>query len=243
MNKLDGQHGQVVLMFIFCLFTLLIVILLPGSRFKKIMWQHDVFVLNQAKTSLIAWTASRYSNNEGQHKKMRLREMVMPDKESPHAKKGVGIQDSTVRIGRLPWKTLGIPPLLDSHGEFLWYTVSGRFRDNSRYKKTLSCHNLKQFHLYDSKLSIPVIAEDIVAVVIAPHQSLIGQTRHTLLQQTLAHQYIEAGPHSISRQHYYHFIHGEQVENGRIVSNDSVGVVMCRALEKVLHRREARELE
>lgn len=28
-------------------------------------------------------------------------------------------------IGRLPWRTLGLPPLRDGHGECLWYAVSG----------------------------------------------------------------------------------------------------------------------
>lgn len=31
-------------------------------------------------------------------------------------------------IGRLPWKSLGLPPLRDGHGECLWYAVSGTFK-------------------------------------------------------------------------------------------------------------------
>jgi hypothetical protein len=37
-----------------------------------------------------------------------------------------------VRIGRLPWKTLGIPDLRDGDGERLWYAVSNNFKNNSR---------------------------------------------------------------------------------------------------------------
>lgn len=37
------------------------------------------------------------------------------------------------RIGRLPWKTLGLPDLRDGHGERLWYAVS------TRYKGLLNC--------------------------------------------------------------------------------------------------------
>src|SRR5438034_8832924 len=37
------------------------------------------------------------------------------------------------RLGRLPWKTLGIPDLRDGHGERLWYAVS------SKYKGLLNC--------------------------------------------------------------------------------------------------------
>jgi hypothetical protein len=37
------------------------------------------------------------------------------------------------RLGRLPWKTLGLPDLRDGHGERLWYAVS------SRHKGLLNC--------------------------------------------------------------------------------------------------------
>ena len=37
------------------------------------------------------------------------------------------------RLGRLPWKTLGLPDVRDGHGERLWYAVS------TRYKGLLNC--------------------------------------------------------------------------------------------------------
>ena len=37
------------------------------------------------------------------------------------------------RLGRLPWKTLGLPPLADGDGEMLWYAVS------TKYKGLLNC--------------------------------------------------------------------------------------------------------
>ena len=33
-------------------------------------------------------------------------------------------------IGRLPWKTFGLPDLRDGSGERLWYALSPNFRDN-----------------------------------------------------------------------------------------------------------------
>ena len=41
-----------------------------------------------------------------------------------------GSKDVTV-IGRLPWKTLELPPLRDGDGECLWYAVSGTFKNNT----------------------------------------------------------------------------------------------------------------
>jgi hypothetical protein len=34
-------------------------------------------------------------------------------------------------IGRVPWRTLGLPDLRDANGERLWYALSPNFRDNS----------------------------------------------------------------------------------------------------------------
>lgn len=42
-----------------------------------------------------------------------------------------GSKDSNAQ-GRLPWKTLGLPPLYDEAGECLWYIVSGRAKNNPK---------------------------------------------------------------------------------------------------------------
>src|SRR5260370_9308868 len=44
-----------------------------------------------------------------------------------------GDSGQSERLGRLPWKTLGLPDLRDGHGERLWYAVS------SKYKGLLNC--------------------------------------------------------------------------------------------------------
>lgn len=36
------------------------------------------------------------------------------------------------RLGRLPWRTLGLPDLRDGDGERLWYAVSNNFKNNTR---------------------------------------------------------------------------------------------------------------
>ncbi|HEX7813252.1 MAG TPA: hypothetical protein VF460_15200 [Burkholderiales bacterium] len=36
------------------------------------------------------------------------------------------------RLGRLPWRTLGLPDLRDGDGERLWYAVSNNFKENTR---------------------------------------------------------------------------------------------------------------
>lgn len=44
-----------------------------------------------------------------------------------------GDSGQSQRLGRLPWKTLGLPDLRDAYGERLWYAVS------SKYKGLLNC--------------------------------------------------------------------------------------------------------
>ena len=43
-----------------------------------------------------------------------------------------GSTGQAARLGRLPWKTLGLPDLRDGSGERLWYAVSNRFKNNTR---------------------------------------------------------------------------------------------------------------
>lgn len=85
--------------------------------------QYNAKVLAQAKNALIAFAvASR--NAPGQ--------LPCPDRT------GDGFQDScgnaagttgqNFRIGRLPWKDLGIEELKDSEGQVLWYAVSNNFK-------------------------------------------------------------------------------------------------------------------
>jgi hypothetical protein len=92
-----------------------------------------------------------------------------------------GSVDVTV-IGRLPWKSLGIPPLRDASGECLWYAVSGNFKTGS--SKTNDLLNR------DTNGLIEVMAADgtgfvagasprqrAVAVVFSPGAILPGQDR------------------------------------------------------------------
>ncbi len=43
-----------------------------------------------------------------------------------------GSTGQALRLGLLPWKTLGLPDLRDGNGERLWYAVSNNFKSNTR---------------------------------------------------------------------------------------------------------------
>ncbi|MEX0959677.1 MAG: hypothetical protein WDZ63_10365 [Burkholderiales bacterium] len=93
-----------------------------------------------------------------------------------------GARDVT-SIGRLPWKTLGLPALRDSANECLWYAVSGNFKSGTK------SHLLN----WDSNALIEVLAPDgttrlagssptnrAAAVIFGPGAVLPGQDRSTV---------------------------------------------------------------
>ena len=93
-----------------------------------------------------------------------------------------GIAQSTVTptpgscpsyIGRLPWKTLGLPDLRDGSGERLWYALSPNFRD---YVTLNPINSDTQGSLTISGSST---ANNVIAIVFSPGSTLSGQSRST----------------------------------------------------------------
>lgn len=81
------------------------------------------------------------------------------------------------RIGRLPWKTLGLSDLRDGSGERLWYAVSTNFKNSSRSGTlnsdtvgTITVRNSAGIVIYDATLDTGV-----AAVIIAPGDVLQRQ--------------------------------------------------------------------
>lgn len=76
-------------------------------------------------------------------------------------------------VGRLPWKTLGLPDLRDSSGERLWYALSRSLRDDDSAQPINSVDTPGQISVVGSAPAV-----DIAAVVIAPGNALPGQIRN-----------------------------------------------------------------
>lgn len=89
-----------------------------------------------------------------------------------------GTTDSPV-IGRLPWRTLGLPPPRDSSGECLWYAVSGTFKNNPP-TGILNWDTIGQFVIQDETGAIITGATAETrpaAVIFSPRTALAGQDR------------------------------------------------------------------
>ena len=99
------------------------------------------------------------------------------------------------RLGRLPWKTLGLPDLRDGHGERLWYAVSTRHKGLLNCAASAECRDMAPASalgtitvrdpngaiLHDGAAMDPANAADggAAAVVIAPGPALVRIDGHS----------------------------------------------------------------
>lgn len=101
------------------------------------------------------------------------------------------------RLGRLPWKTLGLPDLRDGSGERLWYAVSNNFKNNTR--TICNNSNLTGCLNSDTPGTISIFASDgtltndagvagtgVVAVIIAPGEALQRTDKSTTQNRSIA---------------------------------------------------------
>lgn len=95
--------------------------------------------------------------------------------------------DGQTVIGRLPWRTLGLPALKDAGSECLWYVVSGSWKQaGSSTAAMINPDSNGQLQLVS--VDTGAIVEGIaapdrpVAMVIAPMRPLSGQTRPSMTQ-------------------------------------------------------------
>jgi len=126
--------------------------------------EENAATLLQAKLALIGWvarkTAEAGENNPGR----------VPCPEAPGyigtANEGIAAGNCTLpAVGRLPWRTLGLPKLRDASGEPLWYVVSaGWALPSSSSMLTINSHSTGQLTLDGTNAA--------VALIVAPGRAL-----------------------------------------------------------------------
>jgi len=145
--------------------------------------QATAAALKQAKDGLIAWAATRAVDGPGH--------LPCPDRKRLDAPPtpGPGYQESAcvgaaARIGRLPFRTLGLPDLRDASGERLWYALSPAFRDGA----TIPVNSDTQGTLAVEGRST---ASNVIAIIFAPGAAVGGQVRDAAVSN-VAGNYLEA---------------------------------------------------
>lgn len=126
---------------------------------------HNAKVLQEAKTALIGYvvakTATPGENDPGALPCPEADARVgNPDQE------GIAASNCTLpAVGRLPWRTLGIPKLVDAAGEPLWYVASPGWAKPAPLTNTVINSNTPGL--------ISVDGLESVAAIIAPGERLI----------------------------------------------------------------------
>jgi hypothetical protein len=137
--------------------------------------------LAQAKDALIAYAVT-YSDT---HPGYAYGYLPCPDSNASNGEGSSTFNCSShdvSAIGRLPWRTLDLPPLRDGNGECLWYAVSGNYKNSFYPTYTLmNWDNYGFFQIYAAPTNVPLTGSTqdtyAVAVVFSPGVALSGQNR------------------------------------------------------------------
>lgn len=199
--RLDKQQGAVLVVMLVVMIvgtTTIVVSALNSWALKLEQLKKNSEVLAQAKEALIGYAVSvRIDFNSclvaGNNCK-RLGDLPCPDRDGDGVAENscgdAGGSVQTYRLGRLPWKTLGLPNLRDSSGEQLWYSVSNSFKNNTRTACTspglVGCLNSDTHGTITIRDASGNIVNDgntmsgAIAVVIAPGSVITRQGETTL---------------------------------------------------------------
>lgn len=176
-----AQHGAALLMILIAvvaLAALLISALKSNPQIERDKVTADV--LAQAKDALIGYAAT-YRDS---HPNEVFGYLPCPDTDNDgFAENSCGSVAGTSVIGRLPWRTLGLPPLRDSSGECLWYAISGTYKNSpaSPINFPMNWDSYGQFVISDADGTVlaGTAAESRVAAVVFSPRGAIGSQDRT----------------------------------------------------------------
>ena len=165
-------------------------------------------------------------------------------------------------LGRLPWKTLGIPDLRDGDGERLWYAVSSNFKNNpstpctapgqagclnSDTRGTITVRGSDGTIIYDGTTS-----SGAIAVIISPGAVIQRQGSATIQDRSTAGvnnpiNYLDVGSGEDNKDfvdsNTNGFINGFVYDaSANVIVNDRVLAITYSDLRPILERRVAKEV-
>ena len=138
-------------------------------------------------------------------------------------------------IGRLPWKTLGLPDLRDGYGERLWYALSPNFHDSSNI---INSDTKGTLQIYDNS-GTTLITSEAVAIIFAPGNVVVSQQRDTPANQNNAQNYLDVGPSSINN---YTAAGPFIAANKTSIFNDRLLIIKTSDIMPIVETRVAKEL-
>ena len=159
------QHGAALMVMLVILVIGAATILVSSLSGATLQIERDKITadaLAQAKAALIGKSLI-YDDYPGS--------LPCPDTSNDGVSDAGGSEKCPSYIGRLPWKTLGLPDLRDSAGERLWYTLSRNVR---RYD---SVRPLNSETTGTLNITGTYTANNLIAIVFAPGANTGNQSR------------------------------------------------------------------
>jgi hypothetical protein len=170
----NGWAGIAVLLLLLGLAASLFVASNQTNGSKTARNEITIVALATAKQALIAYTVSR----DWPH---RPGEFPCPTQEIPGTSfygNGPSSCATGNLIGRLPWRELGIPELVDGSGEPLWYALSNPFKPVGTVSTATAITSSTRGNLsIRSADGSSVIENEVVAVIFSAGGVLPGQVR------------------------------------------------------------------
>jgi type II secretory pathway pseudopilin PulG len=102
------------------------------------------------------------------------------------------VPGSNVYVGRLPWRTLGLPDLRDGSGERLWYAVTREFATNPTNPWCAPTCPLNTDNKGQLTITGIAAATNVIAIVFSAGSVVATQVRDTANQNNVAN-YLEGG--------------------------------------------------
>lgn len=172
-TKQRGATLLVILVIIVMGVAAALVSSLGSTALKNARQETTAAALAQAKDALVGYAITYGDTHSGSVHGY----LPCPDSDASNgegsSKLSCGSKNISV-IGRLPWKTLGLPTLRDGSGECLWYAVSGTYKNNPK-TDLMNWDNDGLFEMLDTNGT--TVAQNVVAVVFAPGAVLSSQSR------------------------------------------------------------------
>lgn len=192
----SGQRGIIVWVILLLLMGLGGLVFSASSHYsRQSAMQKTLASLALAQQALLAYANQPLGTTQCDMNCPRPGDLPCPDRNNDGEAESSCSTSS--RLGRLPWKTLGIGDLRDGSGERLWYAVSERYKNNPRLLPlnmdtpgTWSVTSAEGMTWDASQ------GNGVVAVIIAPMQPLLRgdgwQQQRNDAGVTLAKHYLDS---------------------------------------------------
>lgn len=246
-NSCKGAALLVILFLVLAVFSTIIVATLSRTNLEAQKRKKTIETMARAKEALIAWSATRGSLAGSE----RPGELPCPDVSDPITDVGYGNAPGSCtggKIGRVPWKELGIPELLDADGEPLWYAIDSAFRIRSGTAWTtnqpINSDTRASLKVYASDGSVLLTAsgEEAAAVIFSAGPPFANQSRNTSAERTSPANYLDSANGINNATFGGPFIQGPVRDtSANVVLNDQLLAISGREIIAAAEKRVAGE--